>query len=146
MSAPAWLDFEALAADYARYHRTRGNRLCHLVGIPLIVFCIVRWTQPPGSFFPLAAVVLPLYVLWNPRLGLLMAAIIFLMAAAAYGAGLKLTAALFAVGWFFQLLGHKAFEKKSPAFTRNLLHLLVGPLWILRELGALKNSPSPTEI
>jgi uncharacterized membrane protein YGL010W len=38
---------------------------------------------------------------------------------------------LFALGWAFQFVGHYRYEKKSPAFTRNVVHLLVGPLWIL---------------
>lgn len=39
-------------------------------------------------------------------------------------------AALFLVGWIFQGVGHAVYEKKSPAFLKNLSHLLVGPLWI----------------
>ena len=39
--------------------------------------------------------------------------------------------ALFVVGWIFQFVGHYVYEKRSPAFFRNLAHLLVGPLWIL---------------
>jgi uncharacterized membrane protein YGL010W len=38
---------------------------------------------------------------------------------------------LFVVGWVFQFIGHYVYEKKSPAFYKNLAHLLVGPLWIL---------------
>jgi uncharacterized membrane protein YGL010W len=38
---------------------------------------------------------------------------------------------LFVVGWIFQFVGHYVYEKRSPAFYRNLAHLLVGPLWIL---------------
>jgi uncharacterized membrane protein YGL010W len=37
---------------------------------------------------------------------------------------------LFVLGWVFQFVGHYVYEKKSPAFARNLVHLLVGPLWI----------------
>ena len=29
---------DALLADYASYHRTRGNLICHAFGITLIVF------------------------------------------------------------------------------------------------------------
>jgi uncharacterized membrane protein YGL010W len=35
----------------------------------------------------------------------------------------------FVVGWIFQFVGH-GYEGKKPAFLRNLVHLLVGPLWI----------------
>ena len=38
---------------------------------------------------------------------------------------------LFVVGWIFQFIGHYVYEKRAPAFYRNLAHLLVGPLWIL---------------
>ena len=43
----------------------------------------------------------------------------------------KVSLALFVVGWIFQFVGHYVYEKRSPAFYRNLAHLLVGPLWIL---------------
>ncbi len=43
---------------------------------------------------------------------------------------------LFLGGWAVQFLGHALFEKSSPAFLRNLLHLLVGPAWLVqRALG-----------
>lgn len=42
---------------------------------------------------------------------------------------------LFVVGWSFQFLGH-AIEGNQPAFFRNPLYLLVGPLWLLRRTAA----------
>jgi uncharacterized membrane protein YGL010W len=38
---------------------------------------------------------------------------------------------LFVFGWILQFVGHYVYEKRSPAFLKNLTHLLVGPLWIL---------------
>jgi uncharacterized membrane protein YGL010W len=38
------------------------------------------------------------------------------------------------IGWGFQAAGHVRFEKNSPAFFRNLVHLLVGPLFLMHEL------------
>lgn len=128
-----FLDYKALSRDYARYHTHPMNRLCHMVGIPLIVFCVVRWTQFGASLFPWASVVLVLYTLWSVPLALLMAAVLFAMALVAPLLDAWAVLALFIVGWIFQLLGHKVFEGQSPAFTKNLLHLLVGPLWILQE-------------
>lgn len=43
--------------------------------------------------------------------------------------------ALFVVGWILQFLGH-IIEGNQPAFFRNPLYLLVGPLWLLRRAGA----------
>jgi len=39
--------------------------------------------------------------------------------------------ALFAGGWIFQFVGH-AIEGNQPAFFKNPVYLLVGPLWLLR--------------
>ena len=39
--------------------------------------------------------------------------------------------ALFVAGWALQFLGH-AIEGNQPAFFRNPLYLLVGPLWLAR--------------
>jgi len=124
--------YQKLAQDYAGYHRDWRNRACHRVGIPLIMFCVVRWTQT-GSWFPWAAAVLPLYAAWDVSLSLLMAAVIFAMAAAAAYAPVPLVWAFFVLGWLLQFAGHR-FEGKSPAFLKNLAHLLVGPMWILAEI------------
>lgn len=126
------LDWPALRDDYARYHTTRGNRFCHVVGIPLIMLAVVRWTNV-GSY-PLAALVLPLYLAWHPGLGLAMAVVVGAMAAAAFHLPVWAAPAAFVIGWAFQLVGHSVYEKKSPAFADNLIHLLVGPMWILKEV------------
>jgi uncharacterized membrane protein YGL010W len=39
--------------------------------------------------------------------------------------------ALFVLGWILQGVGHYVYEKNSPAFFRNLVHLAIGQLWIL---------------
>jgi uncharacterized membrane protein YGL010W len=36
-----------------------------------------------------------------------------------------------AVGLGLQYLGHYAFEGRSPAFHKNLMHTLIGPLWMV---------------
>jgi uncharacterized membrane protein YGL010W len=40
----------------------------------------------------------------------------------------------FVVGWIFQGIGHGRFEKNSPAFLQNIVHLMVGPLFLWNEL------------
>jgi uncharacterized membrane protein YGL010W len=42
---------------------------------------------------------------------------------------------LFIVGWIFQFLGH-AIEGNQPAFFKNPMYLLVGPVWLLRRAAA----------
>lgn len=131
----AGLSWDALSADYAAYHATRGNRLCHAVGIPLIILALVRWTQvAPLAPAPLVALILPVYLFWDLRLALGMAVVV----AGLSGLALFLTNvaafAAFVLGWAFQAVGHAVFEKKRAAFSKNLVHLLVGPAWILQEL------------
>jgi len=42
--------------------------------------------------------------------------------------------ALFVVGWIFQFVGH-AIEGNQPAFFRNPVYLIIGPLWLVRRIG-----------
>ena len=138
---------ERLFADYADAHRTGGNRACHAVGIPLIVASIVaalaqvriggEWSaaEPAIGLASAAAVAI------DPPLGAIFLAFVLACdfgaraAAPVFGRGTVAVAAaaLFVVGWVFQLVGHAAYEKNRPAFLRNLKHLLVGPLWIVRK-------------
>ena len=43
--------------------------------------------------------------------------------------------AMFVVGWILQFVGH-AIEGNQPAFFKNPVYLLVGPLWLLRRVGS----------
>jgi uncharacterized membrane protein YGL010W len=38
---------------------------------------------------------------------------------------------LFVVGWILQFVGH-FIEGNSPAFFRNPIYLLIGPLWLIK--------------
>lgn len=136
MTGPGSLrDWKALSADYASYHTTRGNQLCHAIGIPLIVLAVVAWSfWPAGNPVPLAAALLPVYFVWDLRLALGMLALLAACAGVASLLPPGGALAAFVVGWIFQLAGHKLYEGKSPAFTRNLIHLLVGPAWLLQKL------------
>jgi uncharacterized membrane protein YGL010W len=43
----------------------------------------------------------------------------------------RLALALFVVGWILQFVGHWI-EGNQPAFFRNPVYLIIGPLWIVR--------------
>ncbi len=126
-------DYDRLSADYATYHRTEGNRRAHAIGVPLIVFAVVTWTQI-GSFFPLAALVLPVYFLWSRRLGLVMTAFIAVCAVVSSCLPAWTAGAAFIIGWAFQIYGHRAHEKNSPALLDNLAHMLIGPAFVAEGL------------
>lgn len=133
-------DLPSLFADYASYHQTAGNKACHRVGIPLIVLSLfgmlARVSFAPHLDLAIVLIVVAeiVYVMLDWKLAVLM----LVVSAALYFAGAAIpfwiNVALFALGWIFQFIGHSAYEKRQPAFTKNVLHLLVGPLWILNDL------------
>jgi uncharacterized membrane protein YGL010W len=105
---------DALFADYASYHRTRGNLVCHAFGIPLIIFGIVwmlRAASLPG---------IPRGSRSRSR--------------RERERALRVGLGAFALGWVFQGVGHAYFEKNKPAFFKNLAHVLIGPLFLVKKL------------
>ena len=44
--------------------------------------------------------------------------------------------ALFVFGWILQFVGH-AIEGNQPAFMKNPIYLLIGPLWLLRRAASV---------
>jgi uncharacterized membrane protein YGL010W len=128
-------------ADYASFHATPGNQACHYAGIPLIVFTLVALlTRAPlatvsGFTVTLAELTVVVVTAWyltlDAPLALVMLAATSAFAAVGRAVPALLCIALFVLGWILQFVGHYVYEKKSPAFYKNLTHLLVGPLWIL---------------
>ena len=128
-------------ADYAAFHGTAGNKACHFVGIPLIVLTLLTFlSRVPlaavaGFTVTLAEVVLVAVTLYYLTLDAALAGLMLAASALFDAAGRELAVGfaldLFVLGWILQFVGHYVYEKKSPAFFRNLTHLLVGPLWIL---------------
>jgi uncharacterized membrane protein YGL010W len=128
-------------ADYAHHHATEGNKLCHMVGIPLIVLSLYGLLSAVpllavGGFTVTLAEVLVVavtayYLTLDSGLALMMLAASVVLLAAGRQLSLPWALGLFVFGWVLQFVGHYVYEKRSPAFFRNLTHLLVGPLWIL---------------
>lgn len=128
-------------ADYASFHRTSGNQACHYVGIPLILLAIFAMLGRVGVFHlagfaisgaeVLLVLVSVYYLTLDVVLALTMLLVSALMIAGGHFLPVSWAIAVFVLGWVFQYIGHYAYEHKSPAFYKNLLHLLVGPLWIL---------------
>ena len=50
---------------------------------------------------------------------------------------------LFVLGWIFQFGGH-AIEGNQPAFFKNPLYLIVGPLWLVRRAAIAVHLLKPT--
>jgi uncharacterized membrane protein YGL010W len=139
--------------EYGGYHRDRRNLICHEIGIPLIVLGIIALLRVPTlsaasvnvNLAELAVLATSVYYLALGREVRLAACIaivgmiaLYLLAAYVWW---PYAIGAFAVGWVFQFIGH-AYEGKSPAFLTNLLHLLVGPLWVASHLVPTSASSS----
>jgi uncharacterized membrane protein YGL010W len=137
-------------SQYADYHRDRRNIATHFVGIPVIVLSIAALLSRPAldvGGLPLSPAVgvigafCAFYFRLDVRYGLTMTVLMAL--ASWFGAAvatldtstwLVASIALFVGGWFLQFVGH-FFEGRKPAFVDDLVGLVVGPLFVVAEVG-----------
>lgn len=132
--------------EYEKFHTHPRNELCHWFGIPLIVSGVASLLGAvpivPALSLSLTEIVLAaifcFYLIEARALGAVTA--LAMLVIAAFGRALPpvFGLALFLAGWALQLLGHSVYEKRSPAFLGNIVHLLVGPAWLAAQ--ALKRS------
>ncbi|WP_285960472.1 DUF962 domain-containing protein [Pseudomonas tohonis] len=137
-------------SQYAEYHRDRRNIFSHFIGIPLIVVAVAVLLSRPGLavaglwISPAALVALASAVFYfrlDLRFGLVMSALLWLSLWAGAALAVQSTAlwlsaglGLFVVGWVIQFVGHY-YEGRKPAFVDDLMGLVVGPLFVVAELG-----------
>lgn len=137
--------------EYSGFHRTSGNERCHFVGVPLIIAgagtLLGRIAVADLFGFQLSACELVIaaiaafYLIEARWLGLLTTIVMVVLAELARPLPTWAGLALFFGGWAVQFVGHSMFEHRSPAFLGNLLHLLVGPAWLLERAAKPKSSP-----
>lgn len=135
---------ETLFSDYASYHRTPGNKVFHRFGIPLIVlsmlglmarislFSVGGTSIDLGIAVIIAAEIAYLRLSW--RLAIPMLIVVTAMWAAGRVLSMPILWTLFILGWILQFIGHYVHEKRQPAFYKNGMHLLIGPMWILNDV------------
>lgn len=133
--------------DYSAHHTTRGNKLTHALGIPLIVLSVLGlladWiifdfhgTSVGNGLVRVdgGGLLLALSLLWYAFLDWRIAVPFGLVLGGLYLLGRAcptfLLVIFFSAGWALQFVGHGIYEKKSPAFLSNVRHLLIGPLYI----------------
>lgn len=126
-----------LFAEYGSYHSDNRNRICHVIGIPMIVMSILGFASlvqvgPIDLAIPLAVAVLAYYATLDVRGAILSLACFAVLYLLGRSFSWEVNVGAFVVGWVFQLVGHK-FEGKKPKFLENLVYLLVGPLYIFEE-------------
>jgi len=139
-------------SQYAAYHRDPRNIATHFVGIPMIVVAVTVLLSRPGlelaGMWLSPALLVALVTAWfylrlDQQFGLIMALLLGLClwtgqllaqqsTAVWLGAGLG----LFLLGWVIQFIGHY-YEGRKPAFVDDLSGLIIGPLFVVAELGFL---------
>ena len=138
---------EGLFSDYSGHHQTAGNVRCHMIGIPMIVFGLngllaVELFRVAGWPIEIALLLILAFLPVQLRLDAKLGAVMFVLSVAFYLVARMLwwpvNLGLFVVGWIFQFIGHAHYEKKAPSFMTNLIHLFVGPLWVLNHFLHLR--------
>ena len=134
--------------EYDSYHRHPMNQRLHYFGVPLIMLGLLgllsqlkAGARVDGGLI-LWGVALVYYFWIARRLGLMFSGLAFLFYLAGRELAVSINVAAFLVGWVIQAMGHAKFEKTSPAFLKNIEHLLVGPLWLFAKLFRIPNSSS----
>lgn len=137
---------DRLWSDYQEQHQSRGNRICHMIGIPLIIFGLlsllsIRLATIGGWPIELSLIILLVVggidIALDAKLGALMLVgsfLLYLVARSVRDVAWIIPAGLFVAGWVCQYIGHGVYEKRQPAFYKNLVHLLIGPLWVLNHV------------
>jgi len=142
---------ESLLSEYAESHQNRTNQIIHKICVPLIVFSVIGliwcipspWTHPYLNYATMIALIVLLYYFFlSPKYFAFMLPmfLMFILAAAwiqQVSNLLLVSIVVFVVSWIFQFIGHKI-EGKKPSFLKDLLFLLIGPLWVVKALFQLK--------
>ena len=141
-------NLEQQITQYAAYHRDRRNIATHFVGVPMIVFAVVLALVPWAIFgvnvaLITVAVAAVYYLMLDRALGTAMLLFLFFFCylVAVYlnarldhvGVIMGTAAGLFVLGWVIQFMGHK-YEGVKPAFTDDIMGLVIGPLFVMTEI------------
>lgn len=138
-------------SQYADYHRDPRNILTHFIGVPMILLAVVMLLSRPAWLalggLPLSPAVIAAvlacsyYVLLDLRYGLAMGVVLAAMLAVAAPLAQQATSVwlgwslgIFVVGWVIQFIGHY-YEGRKPAFMDDIVGLLIGPLFVMAEMG-----------
>jgi uncharacterized membrane protein YGL010W len=131
-----------LYAEYGSFHKDARNLVCHEIGIPLIImslFALLSLVRlgPIDVGLVVGALVLIYYFALDARTAIVATVLFAALFLAARWIWWPYAIGAFIVGWVFQFVGHR-FEGRNPAFFKNLLHLLVGPLWLCSHVMGTK--------
>lgn len=131
---------ESYLDEYAESHQNPTNKSIHNIAVPLIMWSLLGFlhTFPLfGTDFRLSYVLIICSMIYYATFRkfavlLTMGLITGLMVASFYFVPeLRIVSlVVFFLSWVAQFYGHKV-EGKKPSFFKDLLFLLVGPIWVL---------------
>ncbi|WP_413586491.1 DUF962 domain-containing protein [Bdellovibrio sp. HCB274] len=133
-------------AEYGESHQNRKNQIIHKVCVPLIFFTVVGLLlQIPVQMGPirLGELFIAIALGWYSTLGMKPAMVmlgqlvicyilLYLLGMFLHPLWLWLVL-IFVLAWIGQFYGHKI-EGKKPSFLKDLQFLLIGPLWVVKDV------------
>ncbi len=126
--------------EYAESHRNETNKSIHNIAVPLIMWSLLGFLHTFSLGTPdfRASYILIIFSMLyyasfkKPAVLLAMGAITaFMVLSFNFVPELRwVTVGVFVLSWIAQFYGHKV-EGKKPSFFKDLLFLLIGPIWVL---------------
>jgi uncharacterized membrane protein YGL010W len=137
-------------AVYAAYHRDGSNKAIHFLFVPLIVWSAMWLLALLGSVrvgglavtaaHVLSLALLAYYLRLDFPLGAAMVVLFTVLLTTALeldarlgAAALPFFAAVFALSWAAQIVGHRFFEGRKPALLDDLWQVFVAPIFVMAE-------------
>lgn len=126
---------------YGAYHSNGINKAIHVVCVPLILYSAMIMVSPWGLHGPVGLIYLLAYLAMDFKTGLLSSPLLLAITMAVppflglFSRPILAAFALHAFSWAAQIVGHKVFEKRAPAFMDSLIpSLVLAPLFVWMEL------------
>lgn len=126
--------------EYAESHRHPTNKSIHNIAVPLIMWSLlgVLHSVPIGDngfrlSYLLIIVSMAYYASFRRMRVLLAMGLVTLVMVASFSSipNLRIISlVVFFLAWIAQFYGHKL-EGKKPSFFKDLLFLLIGPIWVM---------------
>lgn len=137
-------EIKLLFREYAKSHTNNTNVLIHKACVPLIFWSVVGLLLSfpwPWIALAIAGGALIYYFTLDFKAGFFMSVVMiivfgthfYLLSHLSWSSFFLLNLGVFGVCWVMQFIGHHI-EGKRPSFLQDLRFLLIGPLWVAKNL------------
>lgn len=135
---------DSYLTEYQDSHRNPTNVAIHNIAVPLIMWSLLGFLHSfslGGPDFHLSYVLILFamiyYALFRKPLLLFGMGFVTLIMVGSFSVVPELrwvSLSVFVLAWIAQFYGHKL-EGKKPSFFKDLLFLLIGPIWVLAKVA-----------